>query len=61
MNEDRKPARSSIDDVIELYKRDVDRTLLDENLKLSPEQRIRKLQAFLRLTEELRRAGERRE
>ncbi len=45
------------DPVIEAYKRDVDRTLLRENLKLTPEQRILKLQEFVRFTEELRRAG----
>jgi len=49
-------ARSSIDDVIEVYKRDIDRTLLRESLKLSVEQRfeaLRELQAF---AEELQRA-----
>ncbi len=61
MDQDARAPHSSIDDVIEVYKRDVDRTLLRENLKLSPEDRIRKLVAFLRLTAELRRAGEKRE
>jgi hypothetical protein len=45
------------DPVIEAYKRDVDRTLIRENLKLTPEERfvqLMKLQAF---AEELRRAG----
>jgi len=32
------------DPVIEAYKRDVDRTLIRENLKLTPDQRLRKLQ-----------------
>lgn len=36
------------DPVIEAYKKDIDRTLLRENLKLSPEQRLRKLQDFVR-------------
>jgi len=49
-------ARSSIDDVIEVYKRDIDRTLLRENLKLSPEERLRKLQRLQRFAAELRRA-----
>jgi hypothetical protein len=43
--------------VIEAYKRDVDRTLLRENLKLTPDQRVRKMIAALRLAEEVRRAG----
>jgi hypothetical protein len=44
--------------VIEAYKRDVDRTLLRENLKLSPDQRVRKMISVLRFIEEVRRAGE---
>ena len=43
--------------LIELYKRDVDRTLLRENLRLTPEERIRKAEADLAFTEELRRTG----
>ena len=43
--------------VIEAYKKDVDRTLLRENLKLTVEQRIRKMMAALELIEELRRSG----
>ncbi len=35
------------DPVIEAYKKDVDRTLIRENLKLTPDQRLRKLQAFI--------------
>jgi len=42
--------------VIEAYKKDVDRTLLRENLKLSTEQRVEKMLAALRLVEELHRA-----
>ena len=34
------------DPVIEAYKKDVDRTLLRENLKLTVEERIRKAQRF---------------
>jgi hypothetical protein len=45
--------------VIDVYKRDIDRSLLRENLELSPEDRIRKLAAFVRLTRELRKAGRR--
>jgi len=45
------------DPVIEAYKKDVDRTLLRENLKLTVEQRILKLMALQRFAEEMRRAG----
>lgn len=48
---------SSIDSIIELYKRDVDRTLLRENLRLTPDERLRKLQELLAFYHELRRAG----
>ena len=45
------------DPVIEAYKKDVDRALLRENLRLTPEQRVRRLIQFLGFLEELRRAG----
>ena len=41
------------DPVIEAYKKDVDRTLLRENLKLTPGQRLEKLSAFMRSLAEL--------
>ena len=47
------------DPVIEAYKADVDRTLLRENLKLTPEERILKLGELQRFAEESRRAGKR--
>ena len=50
---------SSIDEIIELYKRDVDVTLLDEMLRLSVEERIRRLEEFEQFREELRAAMER--
>ena len=46
------------DPVIELYKKDVDRTLLRENLRRSPEERLRNLQALQRFAAEVRKAGE---
>ncbi len=46
-----------IDPVIEAYKRDVDRTLLEENLKRTPEERIRRLAALARQAEALRGAA----
>lgn len=45
------------DPVIEAYKKDVDRTLLRENLKLTPQERIEKLMAMQRFAAELERAG----
>jgi hypothetical protein len=45
------------DPVIEAYKKDIDRTLLRENLKRSPEERIRNAMALQRAAEELRKAG----
>lgn len=47
------------DPVIEAYKRDVDRTLLRENLKRSPDERCAHFLAALRLADEIRRAGAR--
>jgi len=53
------PARIVIpsDPVIEAYKRDVDRTLLRENLKLSVEQRLRQHRRIAEMAAELRKAG----
>jgi hypothetical protein len=45
------------DPVVEAYKKDVDRTLLRENLRLTVEQRLTKHMQFQRFAEELRRAG----
>ncbi len=45
------------DPVIEFYKKDVDRTLLRENLKLTVTQRFEKLMALQKFAEEMRRAG----
>jgi len=49
--------RSSIDDVIDVYKRDVDRTLIRERLKRSVEERLEDLMDFQGFAEELQRAG----
>ena len=45
------------DPVIEAYKKDVDRTLVRENLRRSPAERLRNLQAWQRFALEWRRAG----
>jgi hypothetical protein len=50
-------SRSSIDDVIDVYKKDVDRALLREALKLTPDQRVRRLVDLTRFTARLREAG----
>ncbi len=44
------------DPVTEYYKKDVDRTLLREHLKLTPQQRIERLVAFMQSLERLRAA-----
>jgi len=43
--------------VVQAYKKDIDRTLIRENLKLTVEERFRKAMALARFAEELRRAG----
>jgi hypothetical protein len=45
------------DPVIDAYKKDVDRTLLRENLRLTPQQRIEKLLSFMRSIDRLREAA----
>lgn len=46
------------DPVIEAYKKDVDRTLIRENLRLSVEERFEKLMRLQEFAEALRRAGQ---
>lgn len=46
------------DPVVEIYKQDVDRTLLRQNLRRSVEERILNLMDLQKLAEELRRAGQ---
>ena len=45
------------DPVIELYKKDVDRTLLRENLKLTVDERFEKFRQFSEFATQLRDAG----
>ena len=47
------------DPVIEAYKKDIDRTLIRENLKLTPEQRLLQLMTLQEFADELRRADRR--
>lgn len=48
------------DPVIEHYKKDVDRTLLREHLKLTPQQRLERVVAFMRDVDRLRAASRKR-
>jgi len=47
------------DPVIEVYKKDVDRTLLRENLKLTVEERLLKAQRLHKIIDEVQRIRER--
>ncbi|MHC4834184.1 MAG: hypothetical protein ACYTFH_09915 [Planctomycetota bacterium] len=49
----------SMSEVIDLYKRDVDRSLLRDRLKRTPEERLIDLMRMQRLAEEVARAGRR--
>ena len=49
--------RSSIDDIIDVYKRDVDRTLIRQRLTRSIQERLEDLMELQRFAEELHRAG----
>ena len=47
------------DPVVEAYKKDIDRTLIRENLRLTPEQRLLKLQDFVAFLVTMQEAGRR--
>lgn len=48
---------TGLDAVIEAYKKDVDMTLIRENLRLTVDQRFEQLMKLQEFAEELRRAG----
>lgn len=52
-DDDRQP--TSLDAIIERYKRDIDVTLVDRNLRLTVDERIAQLQRLLEFAEALRR------
>ncbi|HVR39116.1 MAG TPA: hypothetical protein VMU84_08465 [Thermoanaerobaculia bacterium] len=52
------PSQTGLDPIIELYKRDVDRTLIRENLRKSHEERLLTLQRMQTFVDEVRSAGE---
>jgi hypothetical protein len=54
-------SESPTDPVIEAYKAGIDRTLLRENLKLTPTQRLERLQSMTRFYEEAQQARRRRQ
>ena len=49
--------QSPLDPVIEAYKKDVDITLIRENLRLTVDQRFQQLMKLQEFAEELQRAG----
>jgi hypothetical protein len=53
----KEPMSGTPDPVVDAYKPGIDRTLIRENLRRSPEQRVRALQQLQAFAEELRRAG----
>lgn len=56
---DRPTGASGTDPVVDAYKKDIDRTLIRENLKLTPEERLRQLMTLQAFAEELQAAGRR--
>ncbi len=58
MTTEANPAETvTLDPVVEFYKQGVDRTLIRENLRRSPEERLRALQQLLQFAEDVRAAG----
>ena len=49
-------ARTSFDEIVALYKRDLDVTLIEANLRLTVGERIARLQQLLQFADELRHA-----
>ena len=52
------PVPLESDPVIELYKKDIDRSLIRENLRLTVQQRFENLMELAKFAEELHRAGQ---
>lgn len=50
--------KSSLDDIIAIYQKDVDISLILENLKLTPGERVAKLERFMEFIEECHHSGE---
>jgi hypothetical protein len=41
------PSQTAFEEIIQIYLKDVDRTLIRENLRLTPEKRLQKLKDFV--------------
>ena len=54
---DKVEAGTDLDPVIEAYKKDVDVTLIRENLRLTVDQRFEQLKKLQQFAEDLQRAG----
>lgn len=52
-----KISGDSIQAVIKVYKKDVDKTLIRQNLELTVEERLLNLEKFVQFADELRKAG----
>ena len=57
MGETKEQADADLDPVIEAYKKDIDITLIRENLRLTVDQRFQQLMKLQQFAEDLRRAG----
>ena len=57
MEETTKQADEDLDPVIEAYKKDIDVTLIRENLRLTVDQRFQQLMRLQQFADDLRRAG----
>ena len=57
MEETKEHADADLDPVIEAYKKDIDVTLIRENLRLTVDQRFQQLMKLQQFAEDLRRAG----
>ena len=53
-----KNTGSSIDRIIDIYKKDVDMTLIEENLKLTHQQRFDKFIQIIGFLEEVKKKGQ---
>lgn len=56
-NVNKVEAGKDVDPVIEAYKKDIDVTLIRENLRLTVDQRFQQLMKLQQFAEDLRRAG----
>jgi len=56
-SEEKVQPEQSLDPVIEAYKKDIDITLIRENLRLTVDERFQQLMKLQQFAEDLRRAG----